>query len=95
MDALSTILLLLCLASYLSYSLLPSPGLFIFFVFVRLCSSHLLLSASTYFVVRALSFLRRLYPASSRNSFVFLRSGFFYSSYFSVAFFAVFPFPIR
>ena len=44
--------LLLWLASYFSYFLLPYPGMFIFFVFLRLCSSHLLLSASTYFRVR-------------------------------------------
>ena len=31
------------------------PGTFIFFVSLRLCSSHLLLSASTYFIVRVLS----------------------------------------
>ena len=31
------------------------PGMFIFFVSLRLCSSHLLLSASTYFIVRVLS----------------------------------------
>ena len=31
------------------------PGVFIFFVSLRLCSSHLLLSASTYFIVRVLS----------------------------------------
>ena len=47
MDALSTTFLLLCLASYFSYFLLPYPGMFIFFVFLRLCSIHLLLSAST------------------------------------------------
>ena len=31
------------------------PGMFIFFLSLRLCSSHMLLSASTYFVVRVLS----------------------------------------
>ena len=31
------------------------PGMFIFFVSLRLCSNHLLLSASMYFVVRVLS----------------------------------------
>ena len=31
------------------------PGMFIFFVSLRLCSSHLLLSASTYFIARVLS----------------------------------------
>ena len=54
MDALSTIFWLLCLASYFSYVLLPYPGMFIFFVSLRLCSSHLLLSASAYFIARLL-----------------------------------------
>ena len=31
------------------------PGMFILFVPLRLCSNHLLLSASTYFIVRVLS----------------------------------------
>ena len=53
-DALSTTFLLLCLASYFSNFLLL-PGLLFFFVFLRLCSSHLLLSASTYFIVCVLS----------------------------------------
>ena len=30
------------------------PGMFIFFMSLRLCSSHLLLSSSTYFIVRVL-----------------------------------------
>ena len=66
-DALSTIFLLVfvpcfllfvfrfsftCI-SFLLFSL--HPGMFIFFVSLRLCSSHLLLSASTYFIVRVLS----------------------------------------
>ena len=34
-----------CLASYLSYFLLAQPGMFLFFVLLRLCSSHLLLSS--------------------------------------------------
>ena len=34
------------LASYFSYLLLPYLGMFIFFMFLRPCSSHLLLSAS-------------------------------------------------
>ena len=49
MDALSTIFLLLCLASYFPY-FLRYPGMFVLFVFLRLCSSHLFLSASTYYV---------------------------------------------
>ena len=49
MDALSRIFLLwlLCLNSYVSYFLHLSPGMFIFFVFLRMCSRHLLLSANT------------------------------------------------
>ena len=54
MDALSTIFLLLCLASYFSYFLLPYPGLCLFVVFLCLCRSQLLISASTYFIVRVL-----------------------------------------
>ena len=65
-DALSTILLLTCFCallstfrfsfffSFFSYFFSLHPGMFIF-VSLRLCSSHLLLSASTYFVVRVLS----------------------------------------
>ena len=56
-DAFSTIFLLfLCLASCFSLFvflffliLFLHPGMFIFFVSLRLCSSHPLLSASTYF----------------------------------------------
>ena len=66
-DALSTISLLACFCallpiflfsfffSFFSYYFFLHPGLFIFFVSLRLCSSHLLLSASTYFIVRVLS----------------------------------------
>ena len=61
------------------------PGMFIFFVSLRLCSSHLLLSATTYFIVRVHSacvictqpHLGILFLYSSINSF------FFRSSYFS------------
>ena len=57
-DALSTIFLLLCLASYFSFFVFLfsffffslHPGMFIFFVSLRLCSSHLLPSESTYLV---------------------------------------------
>ena len=63
-DALSMTLLLACFCaplptfrfsflSFLFFSLYP--GMFIFFVFLHLCSSHLLLSGSTYFIVRVLS----------------------------------------
>ena len=68
MEALSTIFLLLCLAFYFSYFLLHYPGTFIFLVFFRLCSSHLLLSASsTYFHSTCYFFLCHLYLASPRN----------------------------
>ena len=61
-DALSRIFSLACFCallpsfrfSFLSYFFLH-PGMFLFFVSLRLCGSHLLLSASTYFIVRALS----------------------------------------
>ena len=60
-DALGTIFLLACFCALLptfrfSFSLFfLHPGVFIFFVSLRLCSSHLLLSVSTYFIVRVLS----------------------------------------
>ena len=65
------------------------PGMFIFFVSRLLCSSHLLLSASRYFMVRVLSACENLYPTPSWNSFVFLfvEHFFFRSSYFSGGFF--------
>ena len=55
--------LLLCLASYFAFFVFRFSlfvfflhhGMFILFVSLRLCSSHLLLSASTYYIVRALS----------------------------------------
>ena len=59
-DALSTIFLLAFVPCFLLFVFLflffsLHPGMFNFFVSVRLCSSHLLLlSASTYFVVRVL-----------------------------------------
>jgi len=66
-DALSTIFLLafvpcfllfvfrFSFLSFLTFFFPLHPGMFIFFVSLRLCSSHLLLSASTYFIVRVLS----------------------------------------
>ena len=42
------------LFSFFSYFFSRHPGMFMFFVSLRLCSSHLLLSASTYFIVRVL-----------------------------------------
>ena len=64
-DALSTTFLLACLCALIPTFVFRSsflflicfflhPGMFIF-VSLRLCSSHLLLSASTYFIVRVLS----------------------------------------
>ena len=52
-DALSTLFLLAFVPCLLflfrfSYFFSPHPGMFIFFVSLRLCSSHLILSASTY-----------------------------------------------
>ena len=62
-DALGTIVLLACVCALLPnvrFSFFFSffsyyHGMFIFFVSLCLCSSHLLLSASTYFMVRVLS----------------------------------------
>ena len=62
-DALSTIFLLAFVPCFLLFVFLFFPfllfllhtGMFIFFVSLRLCSSHLLLSASTYFIVRVIS----------------------------------------
>ena len=64
------------------------PGMFIF-VSLRQCSSHLLLSASTHFVVSCYFCLSHLYPTPSRNSLVFIRLvfDFFGSSYFGWRFF--------
>ena len=64
-DALSTIFLLAFVPCFLLFVFRFSflsflifflhPGMFIFFVSLRLCSNHLLLSASTCFIVRVLS----------------------------------------
>ena len=62
------------------------PGMFTLFVSLRLCSSHLRLSASTYYFYNTCSFcLCHLHPTPSRNSMVFFYSSsiFFRSSYFS------------
>ena len=72
------------------------PGMFIFLVSLRLCSSHMLLSASTYFVVRVLSAcvictLPHLGILSFFHSFSLF---FFFSSYFSGGvFFVVLSYP--
>ena len=67
---------------------LSCPIVFLFFVLVRLCSSHLL-PASTYV------FLCHLDPASSWNSFCFICLVFFRSSYLVVGVFAVLSYPVR
>ena len=99
-DALSTIFLLACFCALLptfrfsfyfslfSYFFLH-PGMFIFFASLRLCSSHLLLSMSTCFMVRVLSACWcHLYPTPSRNSFVFYSFSIFFIALTSrVAFF--------
>ena len=61
-DALSTIFLLVFVSCFLLFFFLffpyfvsLHPGMFFFLVLLRLCSSHLLLSASTYHIVRVLS----------------------------------------
>ena len=62
-DALSTIFLLACYCallptfrfSFLPFLLFLHPEMLIFFVSLRLCSSHLLLSARTYYIVRVFS----------------------------------------
>ena len=82
MDALSTISCFLCLATYFYHFLLPYPCMFVFFVFLRLCSIHLLLSASAYFVVCVLvSFVSCLISESvvfySLTWYYFFRSSYF------------------
>ena len=60
-DVFSTIFLRACFCAllptfrFLFFFFSLYPCVFIFFVSLRLCSSHLLLSASTYFMVRVLS----------------------------------------
>ena len=92
-DALSTIFMLAFMSCFLLFVFRFSfflyffpciPVCFIFFVSLRLCSSHLLLSASLYFIVRVLSPCH-LYPTPSPNYFVFHQVFvcFFRSSYFS------------
>ena len=70
MDALSTIFFAFvpCFPRF-SHFRLPYPGMFIFH-FVRLCCSHLLLSASTFYAF--FQFCAICLPASSRNSVHFL-----------------------
>ena len=104
-NALSTIFLLACffcallptfgfwflaVLSFLIFSL--HPGMFIFFVSLRLCSSHLLLSGSTYFIfiVRVRSACRVIctLPHLGILSF-FIRLVFFVALTFRVAFFSL------
>ena len=73
------------------------PGMFIFFVSLRLCSSHLLLSASTYFIVRVLSacVICTLHHLGIHR-FFYSFSIFFRSSYFSGGVFVVvLSYPVR
>ena len=109
-DTLSTIFLLLCRASYFSFFVFFSffsflfplhPGMFIF-VSLRLCSSHLLLSASTYFIVRVLSacvictlpHLGILLFFYSSTKYLFFRSSYF-EVFLEWRFFVVLSFPVR
>ena len=80
MDALSTIFLLLCLATRFSYFLLPYPGMFLFFVLLRLCSSHLLLPIQQ--VVGVLSSCVVFCILPCRNDFVFVCLAFFRKEFF-------------
>ena len=62
----------------------PHAGMFIFFVSLRVCSSHQLLSASTYFIVRVLSAcVTCTLPHLGIILFFYSFSIFFRSSYFS------------
>ena len=105
-DALSTILLLAFVPCFLlfvfrfSFLLIffPHPGKFIFFVSLRLCSSHLLLSASTHFIVRVLSACCVTCTLPHLGILLFfIRSVFFRSSYSSggVFFVVVLSYPVR
>ena len=59
------------------------PGMLTFLVFLRLCSSHLLLSASTYFIVRVFSACVICILPHLGIIMFFIRLLFFRSSYFS------------
>ena len=93
-DALRTIFLLAlvpCLKFFVflffSYFFSLHPGMFTFFVSLRLCSSHLLLSASTNFIVRVLSACWVICTLPHLGILLFFYSSsiffFFRSSYFS------------
>ena len=97
--------MLMCLASYFSFFVFSflsflifflHPGMFIFFVSRRLCSSNLLLlSATTYFIVRVLSVVSFV-PYPILESFFYLFSIFFRNSYFSDGIFVVvLSYPVR
>ena len=106
-DALSTIFLLAffvpCfLLSVFRYFFLffffsLHPGMFIFFVSLRLCSSHLLLSASTHFIVRVLSAcVICTLPHLGIILFYIRLVSFFRGLYFSGGvFFVVLSYPVR
>ena len=68
---------------FFSYFCSLHPGMFIFSVFLRLWSSHLLLSASTYFIVRVLSACVICILPHLGNTSIFIRLVFSRSSYFS------------
>ena len=96
--------LLLCLASYFSFFVFLFffflffsciPDMFIFFVSLRPCSSHLLLSASTYSIVRVLSACCVICTLPRLGILlIFIRLVFSRSSYFSGGvFFVVLSYP--
>ena len=88
-------LLFLYLASYFSYFLLPCPGLFSLGVSSSVQQSSAYYSQKVLLIVLRVCFLSS-YPASSRNSFVFICLNFvFFRTYSRVAFFVVFSYPVR
>ena len=75
--------LLMCLAFDFSYFLLHHPDTYIFVV-LRLCGSHLLHSASRYFMVRVVACVICILPQLGIPLFLFVyRYSFFRSFYFS------------
>ena len=93
--------LTLCLAYCFSYFLMPYPGMFIFFVFLRLCSSNHLLRQLMcsqqvpflqYVLFSLLSFAS--YPISGFLCF-YSFSNFFVVLFSRVAFFVVLSYPVR
>ena len=97
-DAMSTIFLLAfvpCFSFSLSFPIFSlHPGMFIFLVSLRLCSIHLVLSASTYFIVRVLpACVMCTLPYLGIALFLFVC--FFRSPYFSGGVFFVLSYPVR